>query len=70
MTLELDTDKERQLRSREMTRTVAHVACGFFLVAAALAVLTAGPLTANAAIALIDRLPDTARVLGAIAIAL
>jgi hypothetical protein len=53
-----------------MTRIVAHVACGFFLVATAVAVLTAGPLTANAAIALVDRLPDTARLLAAIAIAL
>ena len=53
-----------------MKRTVAHALCGFFLVAAAAAVLTAGPLTANAVIALIDRLPATAGVLDAIAIAL
>ena len=52
-----------------MRRTVAHAVCGFFLVATAAAVLTAGPLTANAAIALIDKLPDSARMLAAIAVA-
>ena len=52
-----------------MTRTVAHAVCGLFLVATAVAVLTAGPLTANAAIALIDRLPGTVRMLGAFALA-
>ena len=51
-------------------RRVIEAVCGFLLIASALAVLTAGPLTANAAAGIVEALPDTARVLAAIAIAL
>ena len=51
-------------------RHVAKAVCAFLLVASALAVLVAGPLTANAAVTIVSRAPDAARVLTAIAIAL
>lgn len=53
-----------------MKRVAAEAVCAVLLAVSALAVLTAGPLTANAAVVIIDRLPYTARLLAAIAIAL
>ena len=51
-------------------RQVAKAVCAFLLIASALAVLTAGPLTSNAAVTIVSRIPDAARVLTAIAITL
>jgi hypothetical protein len=51
-------------------KRIVEAVCGFLLVTSALAVLAAGPLTANAAAGFAGSLSATARVLSLIALAI